>query len=121
MGSGDGSDEEQSADEYWRGLRKYCLGFMGMTPREYDCILYVDLIAKMEGFNDRMRWEEGIMRKVAFSAYVAPHVNPKKMPRKIETFWPMSGGNTNTKKITDERRERLKLALKRYNDGKAGT
>lgn len=119
MGKGD--ETEQDTGEYWIGLRRYCLGFMGMTPKEYDCILYTDLIAKMDGFRERLIHEENIMRNVAFSAYIAPHLNPKKMAKKIDTFWPMSGGNTNTKKVTDEKRARLKAFLQKQNNGKTGT
>lgn len=85
---------------------------MGMGSVEYDNILYCDLLLKVEGFAKRMDHEENMVRTAAFSSYIAPHLNVKKMAKTLEAFWPMKKG-TDTKKVSDARREAIKLELQR--------
>lgn len=68
---------------------------MGMTPQEYDTILYRDLVPKLEGFKERLEYGETINRKVAYSSYIGPHLNPKRIPE-IDKFWPI--GDSKNKK-----------------------
>lgn len=85
---------------------------MGMSVYEYHTILYPDLLFKIEGFRQRMKHEEEIQRNIAYSAYIAPHLNPKKLAKTIDAFWPMDDGKQkNTKKISDDRRAAIKAAL----------
>lgn len=92
---------------------------MGMTLKEYDIILYRDLIFKMNGFKMKLDYEEEIFRNMAYSSYIAPHLNPKKMAKNIDKFWPMNTGNgekTPNKKVSDEKRKAIQEALKNMNN-----
>lgn len=92
---------------------------MGMPPEEYDNILYRDLIFKMEGFKDKLDYEEEIFRNMAYSSYIAPNLNPKKMAKSIDKFWPMRGkGGTDNKKVTNSKRDAIRAALNEMNSGK---
>lgn len=89
-----------------------------MSVREYNNMLYRDFILKMQGYKERQEYEEEISRTIAFSAYIAPHLNVKKMAKNIEKFWPMKKGG-DTKKISDARRKAIQKALREDNIKKA--
>ena len=89
---------------------------MGMSVYEYHTILYPDLLFKIEGFRQKLKNEEEIQRNVAFAAYIAPHLNPKKLAKTIDAFWPMDDGKAkSSKKISEERRAAIKAALQEMN------
>lgn len=94
---------------------------MEMTPKEYNEILYCDLMLKIEGFQNRRRDDEYRLRKVGFSAYVAPHLNPKKMAKKEDAYWPIDTNKAGEKAVGDDKRARIAAALKkqREKNGKA--
>lgn len=85
-----------------------------MGAKEYDCISYYNLLFKIEGFQARLEYELNITRQHAFSSYIAPHLDPKKLRNvTIDKFWPtgkQAAGDT--KKIPDAKRERIAKALK---------
>lgn len=93
---------------------------MSMSVQEYDTILYCDLILKIEGFADKMQSEEELIRNVAYSAYIAPHIDRRKMAKNIEAFWSIKKKG-DTKKVSDAKREAIRLELKRINLEKHGT
>lgn len=85
---------------------------MGMSHKEYDTILYCDLVLKLEGYKDRLLHEEKIQRLVAYSSYIAPHLNPKKMATNIGKFWHIEEvGKADGKKVSDEKRAAIKQAI----------
>ena len=56
-------------------------------------------------------WEK--VRQIAWSAFIAPHQDPKKLPKTIDRF--MSLGVNNTKKgVSTEQRENFLKAYKEY-------
>jgi len=56
-------------------------------------------------------WEK--VRQIAWSAFIAPHQDPKKLPKSIEKF--MSLGNNNIKKgVSTEQKENFLKAYKEY-------
>lgn len=93
-----------------------------MSPKEYDTILYRDLMLKMQGFKDRLNYEEDITRRLAFTVYRAPHLNPKKLAKSIDAFWPKPGSekNTDNKKISDAKRQAVREELQRRKNGETG-
>ena len=50
------------------------------------------------------------VRELAWITYIAPYQDPKKMKRSKEAFWPMK----KKKKVTDEMRQRIIEAQKKY-------
>lgn len=63
-----------------------------MSVREYNTIMYPDLLCKIKGFRDRMNYEERVMRKVGFSALIsASIVGSKSMPKTEQEYWPIDG------------------------------
>lgn len=88
-----------------------------MDVREYDNILYRDLMAKLEGFKDRLDYEESIYRKIAQSAFIGPHLKGATASKTFEEFWPGKKKGDH-KKVTNERRRAIKEALKQMNSGK---
>lgn len=114
-------DSESDISEYWHNVRKYCLGFIGMTPDEYSNITYADLMRKVDGFNERVKTNINLRRHQAWITYIAPHLDPKKMSKSIEDFWPLStndADNGSKKKIDDDKRARIKAFLERRNNDK---
>src|SRR5690606_37179058 len=88
---------------------------MGMGIREYYDMLYPDLLLKMEGFSDRLKREEYLLRKVGFSAYIGAHLDPKKMAKSEDKYWPMDKGDGNPKEkmVTDEKRRRIRAMIQK--------
>lgn len=85
---------------------------MGMTPMEYDCITFSDLILKIEGYSDRRKDEMLRERLCAYFAYIAPHVQPKKGTRP-QDLYPIGDEITESNKSPlSEKREALKEMLK---------
>ena len=111
-------DEQSDIDSYWHNVRKYCLGFIGMTLSEYNNTTYSDLMRKIDGFNERLKTNLSLKRHHAWITYISPHLDPKKMSKSIDEFWPQSPENaTSSKKIDDEKRQRIKAFLeKRQHD-----
>lgn len=111
-------DEQSDIRSYWHNVRKYCLGFMGMTLSEYNNTTYSDLMRKVEGFNERLKTNLSIKRHLAWITYISPHLDPKKMSKTIDEFWPQSPENRKpSKKIDDAKRQRIKAFLeKRQHD-----
>lgn len=62
-----------------------------MSVKEYNEILYPDLLLKIEGFQNRREYDEKMLRKIGFSAYIAPNLDPKRMSKSESTYWPMIG------------------------------
>lgn len=84
---------------------------------EYDTILYKDLVLKMEGYKDRLDYGEAISRKVAYSSYIGPHLNPKKIP-KIDKFWPIGDEKKDGAGVSlAQKREAIKEFLQAQNNG----
>lgn len=88
-----------------------------MSPKEYDTILYRDLLMKLDGFKDRLEYEENLTRRAAFAAYLAPHLNPKKLAKKLDDFWPLNGKGDVKKVTMAEKRKAIREALKEMNNG----
>lgn len=91
-----------------------------MSPHEYDNILYTDLLIKIEGFNERLDYELDLVRNSAFASYISGNLDPKKMAKTVDSFWPKDKKGAGPK-VTDKKRARLAEALKKYNEhGKTG-
>lgn len=86
-----------------------------MSVSEYNNILYRDLMLKIEGHKIRQKERERHYRSIAFSAYIAPHLDRKKLNNiSEEKFWPIDSLDKNAKpqkKISDEKRAAIRKAL----------
>lgn len=90
--SGSGYEAEAAVEtDYWETLKKYCIGYIGMSLRDYNNITYSDLMIKIDGFQDREQYTESMFRRVGYSARIAPHVHPKDTPKTEAKYWPMKG------------------------------
>lgn len=68
---------------------------MGLSPYDYDCMTYYDLILKIEGFTDNQKRDESIQRMIGFCAFIGSHVNPNKT--KFDSVWPASSGESDNR------------------------
>lgn len=120
------TDEEENGGEerkgkedlskYWDSVRKYCLGFIGMTETEYNNITYANLMRKVNGFNDRVKVNISMKRHLSWVTYISPHLDPKKMAKTIDEFWPQAGSGGGQKKIDAEKRQRIQVYLQQRNE-----
>lgn len=113
----DKHEDDSDINEYWSNVRKYCLGYIGMSIDEYNNITYADLMRKIDGFNKRVKANISMQRHLTWTTYIAPHLDPKKMAKSIDDFWPLEE-KREVKKIDDSKRERIRLYLQRKNEGK---
>ena len=75
-------------------------------------MLYPDLLLKMEGYSDRLKREEYLLRKVGFSSYIGPHLDPKKMAKSEDKYWPIDKGEGKSEKmVTEEKRNRIRAYI----------
>lgn len=95
-------------------MRQYALGFMGMSPKDYDCITYYDLQLKIRGHREAQKRQDALFREVAYNAFFAPYQDPKKLKTWTrEKFWTIySHGETN--EISPEKRKRLADLIKNF-------
>lgn len=56
-------------------------------------------------------WEK--VRQIAWSAFIAPHQDPKKLPKSIDRFMNL-GSSNKRKEIGTEQKENFLLAYKEY-------
>lgn len=56
-------------------------------------------------------WEK--VRQIAWSAFIAPHQDPKKLPKTIDKFMNLNGGNSR-KGVSQEQKENFLKAYKEY-------
>lgn len=97
-------------------MRQYALGFMGMTPKEYDCITFYDLQLKINGFRELQKRQDALFREVAYNAFFAPYQDPKKLRNLTrEGFWRIYDEKTSVK-IDDAKRQRLVNIIKLVNN-----
>lgn len=61
-------------------------------------------------------WEK--VRQIAWSAFIAPHQDPKKLPKTIDKFMNL-GGEKIRKGVSDEQKENFLKAYKEYLNQKA--
>lgn len=52
---------------------------------------------------DLYKWMQ--IRELAWSSFIAPHQDPKKMPKTKERFWPLSGEKQRSSGVSDEMKE----------------
>lgn len=71
---------------------------MGLSPYDYDCMTYYDLILKIEGFTDNQKRDESIQRMIGFCAFIGSHVNPNKT--KFDSVWPSN--SESVKDVSEE-------------------
>lgn len=87
-----------------------------MSSKEFDCITFYDLDLKIEGFlnNERRQSEEG--RFKAYTAYIAPHLDPKKLkgltPQK---FMPFEWDSSEAIISFEDKKEAFRNLLKNVN------
>lgn len=113
---GEENKEEGDLINYWDNVRRYCLGFIGMTENEYNNTTYSNLMLKVGGFNDRVKVNISMKRHLSWITYIAPHLNPKKMAKTIDEFWPLASDSEGSKKkIDDAKRVRIQEFLSQRN------
>lgn len=56
-------------------------------------------------------WEK--VRQIAWSAFIAPHQDPKKLPKSIDKFMKL-GGNETKRGVSTEQKENFLKAYKEY-------
>lgn len=65
---------------------------MGMSSREYNTIMYPDLMAKINGFRNRRKHDEQLMREVGWSAIISGRVaHSKEFYKSKMEYWPIDG------------------------------
>lgn len=57
-------------------------------------------------------WEK--VRQIAWSAFIAPHQDPKKLPKSIDKFMNLGGSNNTNKGVGIEQKENFLKAYKEY-------
>jgi hypothetical protein len=57
-------------------------------------------------------WEK--VRQIAWSAFIAPHQDPKKLPKSIDKFMNLGGGNNTNRGVGIEQKENFLKAYKEY-------
>jgi hypothetical protein len=57
-------------------------------------------------------WEK--VRQIAWSAFIAPHQDPKKLPKSIEKFMSLGNNNNTIKGVGIEQKENFLKAYKEY-------
>jgi len=110
--SGDGEYDRG----YWDDLRRYCLGFIGMSIGDYNNITYFDLMLKIDGFNSRRKHDEAWARKIAYSSYISNNIQLKQKDLDIDKFWPLDDavkGSKEQGESLSEKRKRMQEALKK--------
>lgn len=60
-------------------MREFCIGQLGMSSKEYDCITYFDLELKIKGYNKKQDHTDFMLREIAYSAYIGSHIDPKSL------------------------------------------
>lgn len=100
-------------------MRQYALGFMNMTPKEFDCITFYDLELKIKGHREAQKRQDALFREVAYNAFFAPYQDPKKLRNMTrEGFWPIYGEKeTKALIIDDAKKKRLADLIKKMNNG----
>jgi len=56
-------------------------------------------------------WEK--VRQISWSAFIGSHQDPKKMPKSIDKFMRLDGGDKKSG-VSDEQKERYLIAMKEY-------
>lgn len=90
-----------------------------MSPRDYDCITYYDLMNKIQGFKMLQDRQESFFRKLGWTAYIAPHLDPKKMDKNPNQYWPTNGVKKKKKKTSISKKKQGFLDLMNEVNGKA--
>lgn len=88
-----------------------------MSVKEYNEILYPDLLAKIEGFQNRRQIEEDMLRRVGFSAQIGSHLDPKLMPKTKQAYWPMRGDKKQDGYKFQDKKEAFKELLDMVQNG----
>lgn len=102
-------------------MREFCLGQIGMSSKEFDCITYFDLELKIKGYNKKIDHKDFMLREIAFSSYIGSHIDPKSLKGiNRQKFLPLRFDKKTTPKITEERKNRLADLIKKVKNGKAG-
>lgn len=57
-------------------------------------------------------WEK--VRQIAWSAFIAPHQDPKKLPKSIDKFMNLNGSNNTNRGVGIEQKENFLKAYKEY-------
>lgn len=57
-------------------------------------------------------WEK--VRQIAWSAFIAPHQDPKKLPKSIDKFMNLGGSNNTNRGVGIEQKENFLKAYKEY-------
>ena len=57
-------------------------------------------------------WEK--VRQIAWSAFIAPHQDPKKLPKTIDKFMNLGGSNNTNRGVGIEQKENFLKAYKEY-------
>ena len=71
---------------------------------------------RLDGFLRDQEREWFKVRELAWITYIAPYQDPKKMKKSKESFWPLG----KKKGVTDEMKQRILEAQKRYQEEKNG-
>lgn len=90
-----------------------------MSVREYNTIMYPDLLDKIKGHRERQKYNEMVMRKVGFSALIsASIVGSKDMPKTEQEYWPIEGEEVVERKTKAENKQEAFKRLIEKTNGK---
>lgn len=112
-----GEESEVDHKTYWKDLKVYCVGFMGMSVREYDDILYPDLLLKIEGFRKRRDEDLRILRRIGYSALKGSHLEPKSMPKSEKEYFPLTTDKKDEQYKFQDKKEAYKELLELVTNG----
>lgn len=70
---------------------------MSIALVEFGCPSYeyvkrmtwAEFLIRLHGFKRQQERDVSMLRELAWVVYTAPHQDPKKMKKSIDTFWPM--------------------------------
>lgn len=66
---------------------------------------------RLHGFRREQERELMQFRELTWITYISPHLDPKKMKKSIDQFWPIKKGR---KKVSEEMIERMKKVTAEY-------
>lgn len=88
-----------------------------MTVKEYNEILYPDLILKIKGYQRKRDEDHRILRRIGFSALKGSHYDPKSLPKTEREYWRLTTDTKEEKYQFQDKKEAYKELLELVTNG----
>ena len=66
------------------------------------CMTWAEFLIRLHGFRREQEKDMMMLRELSWIVYTAPHNDPKKMKKSVETFWPI-------KKVVSKKKRELMI------------